>query len=167
MPNTLPVLQVEDQGEMWRWVPLIKGRDERELTMVSILLVEDDDQLRTMLTLLLTSSGYEVREASNGKLACDLYEQYRFDLVITDLVMPEIDGLEVIMELIRRNKNVRIIAISGGGEVKGAEYLRIARKLGAQLTLSKPFSSEEFLDSVSLALQNSAKTDPPVDAAQT
>jgi CheY-like chemotaxis protein len=122
----------------------------RELTMASILLVEDDEQLRLLLKLLLTSSGYEVWEAPNGTKVCDMYQQQRFDLVITDLVMPDIDGLEVIMELRRRDSKVRIIAMSGAGQ---EEYLKMAQKLGAQLTLSKPFGNQMFLEAVSLALE--------------
>jgi DNA-binding response OmpR family regulator len=121
--------------------------------MASVLLVEDDEQLRTLLKLLLTSSGYYVLEAPNGMRACDMFSRHRFDLVITDLVMPDIDGLELIMELVRRDKNVRIIAISGKGADKGIEYLRFAQKLGASFTLSKPFGNEEFLEAVSLALK--------------
>jgi DNA-binding response OmpR family regulator len=128
-------------------------RIERELTMASILLVEDDDQLRTMLKLLLTNSGYEVCEAPNGTRVCDMYQQQRFDLVITDLVMPDKEGLGVIMELRRRDQNVRIIAMSGGLQGRAEEYLRIAQKLGAQLTLSKPFGNQEFLEAVCLALE--------------
>jgi CheY-like chemotaxis protein len=128
-------------------------RIERELTMASILLVEDDDQLRTMLKLLLTNSGYEVWEAPNGTRVCDMYQQQRFDLVITDLVMPDKEGLGVIMELRRRDQNVRIIAMSGGLQGRAEEYLRIAQKLGAQLTLSKPFGNQEFLEAVCLALE--------------
>ena len=121
--------------------------------MASILLVEDDDQLRTMLKLLLTNSGYEVWEAPNGTRVCDIYQQQRFDLVITDLVMPDKEGLGVIMELRRRDQNVRIIAMSGGLQGRAEEYLRIAQKLGAQLTLSKPFGNQEFLEAVCLALE--------------
>ena len=117
--------------------------------MARILLVEDDDQLRTMLKLLLTSSGYEVWEASNGTRVCDMHQQQSFDLVITDLVMPEREGLGVIMELRRRDQNVRIIAMSG----EGHDYLKIAHKLGAQATLSKPFGNQEFLDAVCLVLE--------------
>jgi DNA-binding response OmpR family regulator len=120
--------------------------------MPKILLVEDDDQLRGMLKLLLTSAGYEVSEATNGKRVCDMHQQQRFDLVITDLVMPDIDGLAVIMELRRIDRDVRIIAMSGGGQGKGEGYLRIAQKLGAHLTLSKPFGNQEFLEAVRLAL---------------
>jgi CheY-like chemotaxis protein len=134
--------------------------------MASILLVEDDDQLRTLLRLLLTESGHQVREARNGREACDLYQQKGFDLVITDLVMPDIEGLAVIMNLRRINENVRIIAISGGGQgggpKKAEEYLLIAQKLGAQLTLTKPFGNHEFLDAVCSALETPAPIDPTV-----
>ena len=126
--------------------------------MASILLVEDDDQLRTMLRLLLTSSGHQVWEAANGTGACELYQQQGFDLVITDLVMPDVEGLGMIRDLRRINQNVRIIAISGGGQSggksKAKEYLLIAQKLGAQLTLAKPFDNQEFLDAVSLVLES-------------
>ena len=133
--------------------------------MASILLMEDDDQLRTMLRLLLTRSGHQVWAAANGTGACELYQQQGFDLVITDLVMPDVEGLEMIMDLRRINQNVRIIAISGGGQRGGKstaeEYLLIAQKLGAQLTLAKPFDNQEFLDAVSLVLESWAHTNPP------
>jgi len=128
-------------------------RIERELTMASILLVEDDYQLRSMLNLLLTNSGYEVWETPNGTRVSHMHDQRRFDLVITDLVMPEKDGLEVIMELRRKNQNVRIIAMSGAGPGSGEVYLRAAQRLGADLTLSKPFGNQEFLKAVCLALE--------------
>ncbi len=122
--------------------------------MASILLVEDNDQLRTLLKLLLTSSGYEVWEAPNGTQVSAMYQQQHFDLVITDLVMPDTEGLSVIMELRRLDKNVRIIAMSGGGQGSAESYLSMAQKLGAHLTLSKPFGNQEFLDAVSSALES-------------
>jgi DNA-binding response OmpR family regulator len=122
--------------------------------MASILLVEDDDQLRTMLTALLTGSGYEVSEAPNGTGVCDLYQQQRFDLVITDIVMPDVEGLELITELRRTDQGVKILAMSGGRQARGESYLRTAQKLGAQRTLSKPFGNQEFLDAVRLALES-------------
>ncbi len=121
--------------------------------MASILLVEDDDQLRSMLKLLLTNSGYEVWEAPNGTRVSHMYDQQPFDLVITDLVMPDKDGLEVIMELRRKNQKARIIAMSGAGPGSGEVYLRAAQRLGADLTLSKPFGNQEFLEAVCLALE--------------
>jgi len=130
------------------------------ITMANILLVEDDEQLRKMLKLLLTESGYEVSEASNGTQACELYKRLSFDLVITDLVMPDIDGLAVIMELRRRDQNVRIIAISGVGHGRGEGYLKIAQKLGAHLTLSKPFGNQEFLEAVREVLEIEGQGEP-------
>ena len=130
--------------------------------MASILLVEDDDLLRIMLKELLTRSGYEVSEASDGRRVCNMHQEQRFDLVITDLVMPDIDGLAVIMELRRVDQNVRIIAMSGSRQGRAEEYLRIARKLGAQLTLVKPFGNQEFLGAVRLALDAKAPSDPIV-----
>jgi DNA-binding response OmpR family regulator len=139
--------------------------------VTSILLVEDDDQLRVMLTTLLTSTGYEVWEAPNGRGVCDLYRQHDFDLVITDLVMPEIEGLGMITELQRINHNVRIIAMSGGGQggrqAKAEEYLLLAEKLGAQLTLTKPFDNQEFLDAVRLVLETQGHRYSTVDAKLT
>jgi DNA-binding response OmpR family regulator len=122
--------------------------------MARILLVEDDGRLRTTLKELLTSSGYEVWEAPDGTGVCDMYQQEHFDLVITDLVMPDIEGLEVIMELRRRDPAARIIAMSGGRKGRAESYLRIAQKLGAKRTLSKPFSNQEFLEAVRLALES-------------
>ena len=121
--------------------------------MPRILLVEDDDQLRPMLKLLLTTAGYEVWEARDGRGVGDLYEHHHPNLVITDLVMPDKDGLEVIMDLRRRDPKVRIIAMSGGGQGSAECYLKIARKLGAQRTLSKPFGNNEFLEAVLLVVE--------------
>lgn len=123
--------------------------------MARILLVEDDDALRVMLKVLLTGAGHEVWEAADGTRICDVYQQQRFDLVITELVMPNVEGLEVIMELRRTDPNVRIIAMSGVGKGRDEEYLRIARKVGAQVTLSKPFGNEQFLEAVRSALETS------------
>ena len=123
--------------------------------MSSILVVEDDDQLRTMLKLLLTGAGHDVTEASDGAGVCDMHQRNPFDLIITDLVMPGIEGLGVITEVRRRDPKVRIIAISGAGERRAAEYLKMAKKLGAQVALSKPFSNEQFLAAVSSILEGS------------
>jgi len=129
--------------------------------MASILLVEDDDQLRGELKKLLINSGYEVWEAPNGKGVCEMYRQNRFDLVITELVMPEKEGMELITDLRRLDKNARIIAMAGAEAGRELAYFRIARKLGAQHTLSRPFALPEFLRVVSLALESEAHNSPP------
>ncbi len=131
--------------------------------MASILLVEDDDLLRTMLKSLLTSSGHEVWEASDGTRVCEMHQQQRFDLIITDVVMPDTEGLGLITELRRIDQNVRIIAMSGGGQSGGEAYLNIAQKLGAQHTLRKPFGNDEFLETVRLALETQTPNHTMVD----
>jgi DNA-binding response OmpR family regulator len=131
-----------------------EDEDRKEINVPNILLVEDDEQLRAMLKIVLVDAGYEVSEASNGTRVSDMHQQECFDLVITDLLMPDTEGLTVIRELRRIDKSVRIIAMSGGGQGKGEDYLRIAQKLGAHLTLSKPFSNQEFLEAVRLTLES-------------
>src|SRR5687767_14027836 len=100
--------------------------------MASILLVEDDEQLRPMLKLVLERGGHQVQEAGNGKEALKIYLRHPTDLVVTDLVMPDKEGLETILELRRIYPDVKIIAMSGGGRTGGGQgYLELARKFGA------------------------------------
>ncbi len=120
--------------------------------MPGILLVDDEDIVRGLLKLLLTSSGYEVWEASDGNRVNELYERHRPDLVVLDIVMPDKEGLEIIKELRLIDPNARIIAMSGGGTGKAESYLLLAMKLGAKYTLSKPFRNEDFLRTVRMAL---------------
>jgi len=121
---------------------------------VSILLVDDDDHFRTMLSEALTDEGHQVQEASDGKQALELYALRPTDLVITDLVMPEKEGLEMIVEIKRLHAGVKIIAISGGGRGNSPSYLKMAKAFGAQLVLAKPFSHREILDAISQVLAN-------------
>lgn len=121
---------------------------------VSILLVDDDEHFRTMLCEALTGEGYQVLEASNGQKAIELYAGQPTDLVITDLVMPEKEGLEMIVEIKRFHAGVKIIAISGGGRGNSQDYLKIAKAFGAQRVLAKPFSHCELLEAISQVLEN-------------
>lgn len=116
--------------------------------MPKILLIDDDEQIRSALKLVLISSGYEVIEASNGSGVESIYQHHQPDLIITDLLMPEKEGLEVIMELRRINDQVKIIAMSGGGQWGLHSTLVAAEKLGAQQILTKPFTRERFLQAV-------------------
>ena len=129
--------------------------------MAKILLVEDDDQLRDLLKEILIGAGYEVSEAPDGTGVCDLYRKQHFNLVITDLVMPKMEGIELIMELRRIDKNARIVAMSGQNQAES--YLRIAGKLGVRHTLSKPFGAEDFLRVVSLALESEPHDGSPIE----
>ena len=122
--------------------------------MATILLVEDDDGVRKLLHKALVDAGHEVEEASNGDLALAAYRRQPRDLVITDLVMPEKDGLETISLLRRINPSVKIIAISGGGRTLGLGqlYLETAQSIGAARILAKPFAASALLSAVSEVL---------------
>jgi len=113
-----------------------------------ILIMDDDAQIREMLRQLLERAGYEVAEAPDGRQGIRLYRQAPADLVITDIIMPEKEGLETIRELLRDFPDVKILAISGGGRVLADEYLRLAKQFGAERTLAKPFDQKELLEAV-------------------
>jgi DNA-binding response OmpR family regulator len=116
--------------------------------MSTILVMDDDEQVRAMLRQALEREGYEVLDAPDGKEGMRLFREQGADLIITDLIMPEKEGLETIMELRRDFPDVKIIAISGGGRVSADEYLDQAYKFGARVILTKPFALEELLDAV-------------------
>jgi len=122
--------------------------------MPRILVIDDDFSVRIMLVTALKRAGYEVIDAENGYLGVAMFRAQPTDLVITDLVMPEKEGIETIMELRRFAPNARIIAISGGGVGKAEVYLEIATKMGVRHTLTKPFMIQELLDAVSDSLAN-------------
>jgi DNA-binding response OmpR family regulator len=116
--------------------------------MAKILLVDDDDNFRAMLGRVLGDAGHIVTTAVNGNEALRLVQDNAFDLVITDLIMPEKEGIETIVELRRKIPGLKIIAMSGGGFNAPETYLNLARKLGAAQTLAKPFPGTELLAAV-------------------
>lgn len=116
--------------------------------MTRILLIEDDTALRRMLYYDLIAAGYAVAEAVHGADGLMQLRQNPVDLVITDMLMPEMDGVETIQQLRRSFPDIKIMAISGGGLASPDHYLRIAKKLGADKTLKKPFTFPELLDVV-------------------
>ena len=111
-----------------------------------ILLIDDDEQFREMLAELLKRNGYDVIETYDGINANSLYLEHQPKLVITDVIMPEKEGIETIIDLKREFKDVKIIAISGGGRTNAMDNLRSARLLGADKTLEKPFDNKEILN---------------------
>ena len=121
--------------------------------MARILLIEDDEKFRKMLVLLLSSSGHEVIDAEDGKKGMRAFGQSAFDLVITDIFMPEQDGLEVVRHLGKQTGDVKILVISGGGLEGTFQYLEYAEKFGADKTLIKPFENHELLDAVNTLLE--------------
>lgn len=116
--------------------------------MARILVVDDDEQVRSMIKLTLERRGHLVLEAADGVQAIQAYDPARIDLVITDIVMPEKEGIETIMELRGIKPDVRIIAISGGGRISPQDYLKWARRFGVEHTFTKPVDREQLLRSV-------------------
>jgi DNA-binding response OmpR family regulator len=114
--------------------------------MASILVMDDEAPIRTWLSMALQSAGYTVLEASNGREGLRVYRQRPADLVMVDLLMPELNGLDTIMELTREFLDVKVIAISG--LAADHDMLKTARLLGARQTLHKPFGIEELLKAV-------------------
>ena len=125
--------------------------------MIRVLLVDDDDLSRGAVHKMLERAGYAVHSTSKGSEAIVRYKTERSDLVITDLIMPDTDGLEIIQELRRMDPAVRILAISGGGRVDAEEYLSVARKFGALEVLPKPFTGQELKQAVERALAHPMK----------
>ena len=125
--------------------------------MARILLIDDDDAVRTVMRLTLELVGHTVTEARNGREGLERFRKGGADLLITDIVMPEADGLEVLMEVAKHRPAVRIIAISGGGRLKACDHLHVATMLGAANVLEKPFSPEALLAAVDAVLPGQAR----------
>lgn len=120
----------------------------REPAMYSILIIEDDEFVMNMLKQTFERAGYEVGTASNGRIGIQLYKCKPFDVVITDLIMPDMEGIETILKLRADYPDVKVIAISGGGRNRPDDYLHLARKLGALRTFTKPVDRDDLLDAV-------------------
>jgi DNA-binding response OmpR family regulator len=124
-----------------------------------ILLVDDDDGVRRFMHRTLTQAGYEVEDAANGELAVQAYRRRPSDLVITDIVMPDKEGLQTVRELRNLTPPAKIIAISGGGFGRAADYLEMAIMFGAARVLSKPFTSQELIEAVAAVLAEHTDTE--------
>lgn len=120
-------------------------------TSRKILVIDDETDICDMIKLLLERAGHEVLCMTDGRAALRLLDEQMFDVVITDMLMPDRDGLEIMADLRRKHPGVRIIASSGGGRISSDSYLQIARKSGAHALLAKPFTHKELLTSIDAA----------------
>ncbi|PAW66823.1 MAG: hypothetical protein B9S34_06985 [Opitutia bacterium Tous-C1TDCM] len=112
----------------------------------SVLVADDEEGIRNLVSLWLAQAGHRVAAADSGKTASALLKTQRFDIVVTDVVMPDGDGFELIAQVRRLQPASRILAISGGGKyLQGADCLRMAQGLGAHGIVMKPFTREQFL----------------------
>jgi CheY-like chemotaxis protein len=116
--------------------------------MIGVSIVEDDLELREMLKTALVRRRFRVLEADNGREAIAHFKPGLTDLVITDLIMPEEDGLKVIIKLREVKPSLKFIAISGGGKAGPGNYLSLAKALGADAVYSKPFSVSELITKI-------------------
>ena len=125
----------------------------------SILLIDDNDQIRVLLRRVLEEAGYFVMDAANGRAGIHQFRETPVDLVITDLLMPDNDGLEVTMTLRRESPHVKIIALTGG--VGNLNLLEVAKLLGAHRTMKKPFEMTDLLEAVQQVLQEGLLHEEP------
>ena len=122
--------------------------------MARILVVDDVDLERFVIREYLESAGHEVAEAENGVEAIAAHNADPFDLIITDIVMPEKEGLETIIELKRAYPTLKIIAVSSGGASKNSDYLKLAEQFGADKILPKPIPKDVLLEQVNACLSD-------------
>ncbi len=116
--------------------------------MTHILVIDDEELVRISLEEVLAGAGHKVSLANDGEQGIKMCKESHFDVVITDIIMPNKEGVETILELKEHYPDVKIIAISGGARDKADSYLEIAYSLGANKSLTKPFSSKTILDCV-------------------
>jgi CheY-like chemotaxis protein len=116
--------------------------------MAKILIIDDQAEVRDILRRSLEIAGHSVVEAHNGAHGIEVYQRERADVVVTDILMPDRDGMEVIAGLRRVDPAARILAISGGGSKGRVDFLGMATMLGAKATLNKPFSPKQLVDKV-------------------
>jgi two-component system, response regulator, stage 0 sporulation protein F len=122
------------------------------LPRATILIIDDEERIRALLRTMLEAAGYEVSEAANGHQGLERYRQRPTDLIITDIAMPELNGLDIILALTRQFLHAKVIAISGVGGEPNA--LDVAKLFGARRILHKPFSMPTLLDAVRYELDH-------------
>ncbi len=123
--------------------------------MANILVIDDDEAVRYSVRKILESQKHSVSEADNGHAGLALFQKDAFDLIITDIIMPDKDGIKTISEVKEASPETPIIAMSGGGRFGGDEYIRTAKIIGASRVISKPFLPAELLDCVDGCLSKS------------
>lgn len=115
------------------------------LYMAKILLIDDDEYIRMWTSIHLDKAGHQTTTAADGDPGINLASKIKFDLVITDIIMPDKEGLETIIELKKGNPDLPIIAMSGGGHMSSDDILELALSLGANAVLRKPFDGSELI----------------------
>jgi DNA-binding response OmpR family regulator len=128
--------------------------------MSRILIIDDERLIRLTLRKILERAGHEVIEAANGSEGIGLHLRQPADLIITDIIMPEKEGIETIKDLRRAQPDLKIIAVSGGGRAGAESYLEIARHFGAEHVFEKPFNPKELLAAIESSLDKTPAAKP-------
>ncbi len=121
--------------------------------MKKILVVDDDDLIRDLIYEILEPNGYQILLADNGNKALEILDQEEVDLIITDIIMPDKEGIETIIDIKKKLPRAKIIAMSGGGQLDANSYLSIAKKLGVKATITKPFDPAKLIRTIEEVLQ--------------
>jgi CheY-like chemotaxis protein len=121
--------------------------------MARILVIDDEPSILLMIRKMLEKEGYLVDTAIDGNDGLDLFEKNKPDLIITDIIMPQKEGLEIILDLRKKYPGLKIIAISGGGRIHPEGYLPSAKLFGANLVFQKPLIKNEFLAAIAQLLE--------------
>ena len=121
--------------------------------MQRVLVVDDDDVIRDLLTITLQQAGYEVIEASNGRFGLEQINNSQVDLVITDIFMPEMDGIEFIAMLYQRSPHPKVIVMTGGSKLMDSSFsLKVAETFGVDTVLEKPMTPNSIINMVNSVL---------------
>ena len=121
--------------------------------MARILVIDDEDMVRLVLRQTLEKAGHEIVEATTGVEGIARQKEQPADLVITDIIMPDKEGVETIIELRQADPDLKIIAMSGGGRIGATDFLEVAKQYGATRTFSKPFDRKAMLEAVESCLK--------------
>jgi DNA-binding response OmpR family regulator len=120
--------------------------------MAKILVIDDEPSILIMIKKMLEREGHLVDTAANGRVGTELFEKNNHDLIITDIIMPQKEGLEIILELRKKHPKLKIVAISGGGRIGPEGYLPSAKLFGADMVFQKPLVKNEFVEAISKLL---------------
>lgn len=120
--------------------------------MTRVLVIDDEELARFTIREILEGANYEVDEAENGRIGIEKQKATPFDLIITDIIMPEKEGVETIIDLKQEYPDLKIIAISGGGRTRNLDFLKLSERFGAKKILAKPFTEGQLLEAVNAVL---------------
>ncbi len=120
--------------------------------MAKILIIDDDRMVRDTLKIILSAVGHQITIANDGVLGVKAFTEVKPDLVITDVLMPNKEGIATIADLRKLQPKVPIIAVSGGGRVGNMDFLKVAESFGANRTFTKPFDPEDIVAAVAQLL---------------